>query len=49
MAYAYSKLFGIQTVGLRHLHRPYGPWGRPDMAPMKFMKAIMEASDNRRI
>ena len=41
MAYAYSKLFGIQTVGLRFF-TVYGPWGRPDMAPMKFMKAIME-------
>lgn len=40
MAYAYSKLFGIQTVGLRFF-TVYGPWGRPDMAPMKFMNAII--------
>lgn len=39
MAYAYSKLYGFQTVGLRFF-TVYGPWGRPDMAPMKFMKAV---------
>ncbi|MGI6222382.1 MAG: NAD-dependent epimerase/dehydratase family protein [Prevotella sp.] len=40
MAYAYSKLFKLQTVGLRFF-TVYGPWGRPDMAPIKFMKAII--------
>lgn len=40
MAYAYSKLYGIQTVGLRFF-TVYGPWGRPDMAPIKFMRAIL--------
>ncbi|MBO1363825.1 GDP-mannose 4,6-dehydratase [Prevotella sp. A2931] len=39
MAYAYSKLYRIPTVSLRFF-TVYGPWGRPDMAPMKFMKAI---------
>lgn len=39
MAYAYSKLFGFQTTGLRFF-TVYGPWGRPDMAPYKFMDAI---------
>lgn len=39
MAYAYSHLFGFTTVGLRFF-TVYGPWGRPDMAPMKFMDAI---------
>lgn len=39
IAYAYSKLYGIQTIGLRFF-TVYGPWGRPDMAPIKFMKAI---------
>lgn len=40
MAYAYSKLYGFETIGLRFF-TVYGPWGRPDMAPMKFMKAIL--------
>lgn len=44
MAYAYSKLYGIQTVGLRFF-TVYGPWGRPDMAPMKFMEAIMDGKE----
>lgn len=39
MAYAYSRLYGFQTTGLRFF-TVYGPWGRPDMAPYKFMKAI---------
>lgn len=39
MSYAYSKLYRLQTVGLRFF-TVYGPWGRPDMAPYKFMKAI---------
>lgn len=40
MAYAYSHLYGIQTTGLRFF-TVYGPWGRPDMAPFKFMKSIL--------
>lgn len=44
MSYAYSKLYGIQTVGLRFF-TVYGPWGRPDMAPMKFMHAIMDGDE----
>lgn len=43
MAYAYSKLYGFTTIGLRFF-TVYGPWGRPDMAPIKFMKAIMNGS-----
>ena len=39
MAHAYSKLYGFSTVGLRFF-TVYGPWGRPDMAPMLFAKAI---------
>lgn len=39
MAYTYSHLYGIQTVGLRFF-TVYGPWGRPDMAPMLFAEAI---------
>lgn len=40
MAHVYSKLYGIPTTGLRFF-TVYGPWGRPDMAPMLFTKAIM--------
>lgn len=40
MANVYSKLYGIPTTGLRFF-TVYGPWGRPDMAPMLFSKAIL--------
>ncbi|MDB4130960.1 NAD-dependent epimerase/dehydratase family protein [Flavobacteriaceae bacterium] len=40
MAFVYSNLYQIQTIGLRFF-TVYGPWGRPDMAPMLFSKAIM--------
>lgn len=39
MAHSYSHLYGIQTTGLRFF-TVYGPWGRPDMAPMLFADAI---------
>ena len=39
MAHAYCKLYGICMTGLRYF-TVYGPWGRPDMAPMLFAKAI---------
>ena len=39
MAYTYAHLFGMYTTGLRFF-TVYGPWGRPDMAPMLFAKAI---------
>jgi UDP-glucuronate 4-epimerase len=41
MAHAYSHLFRIPTTGLRFF-TVYGPWGRPDMAPFLFAKAIRE-------
>ncbi|MBB4064207.1 NAD-dependent epimerase [Gellertiella hungarica] len=41
MAHTYSHLFRIPTTGLRFF-TVYGPWGRPDMAPMLFAKAISE-------
>ena len=41
MAYTYSHLYDIQTVGLRFF-TVYGPRGRPDMAYFKFTKAILE-------
>ena len=41
MAHSYSHLYDIPTTGLRFF-TVYGPWGRPDMAPMIFAKAILE-------
>ena len=39
MASCYSRLYGIAATGLRFF-TVYGPWGRPDMSPMLFAKAI---------
>jgi UDP-glucuronate 4-epimerase len=39
MAHCYTHLFGLATTGLRFF-TVYGPWGRPDMAPFKFVRAI---------
>ena len=39
MAHSYSHLYGIPSTGLRFF-TVYGPWGRPDMAPMIFTEAI---------
>ena len=41
MAHTYAHLYGLPTTGLRFF-TVYGPWGRPDMAPMLFTKAILE-------
>lgn len=41
MAHAYSHLYAIPTTGLRFF-TVYGPWGRPDMAPMLFARAILK-------
>ena len=41
MAHSYCHLFKIPMTGLRYF-TAYGPWGRPDMAPMKFCTAIMK-------
>lgn len=40
MAHTYSHLYRLPTSGLRFF-TVYGPWGRPDMAPMLFTKAIL--------
>jgi len=40
MAHTYSHLYNIQTTGLRFF-TVYGPYGRPDMAPMLFTDAIL--------
>ncbi len=39
MAHSYSHLFDMPATGLRFF-TVYGPWGRPDMAPMIFANAI---------
>ncbi len=39
MAHTYSHLFQIPTTGLRFF-TVYGPWGRPDMAPILFANKI---------
>ncbi|MDF2849823.1 MAG: UDP-glucuronate 5-epimerase [Sphingobacterium multivorum] len=41
MAHTYSHLYQIPTSGLRFF-TVYGPWGRPDMAPILFASAITE-------
>ena len=40
LAHSYSHLFNIPVTGLRFF-TVYGPWGRPDMAPIIFAKAIL--------
>jgi len=40
MAHTYAHLYGLQATGLRFF-TVYGPWGRPDMAPMLFTDAIL--------
>lgn len=39
MAHTYSHLYNLPTSGLRFF-TVYGPWGRPDMAPMLFADAM---------
>ncbi len=41
MAHSYSHLFRLPTTGLRYF-TVYGPWGRPDMSPWLFTRAILE-------
>ena len=41
MAHTYAHLFGLPSTGLRFF-TVYGPWGRPDMAPILFASAIAE-------
>lgn len=41
MAHSYSHLYNIPTTGLRFF-TAYGPWGRPDMAYLKFANIIKE-------
>jgi len=41
MAHTYAHLYRIPATGLRFF-TVYGPWGRPDMAPFLFTRAIEE-------
>ena len=47
LAYSYSHLYKIPTTGLRFF-TVYGPWGRPDMAYFKFVRAI-ESGENIKV
>ena len=39
MTHAYGHLYGLRSTGLRFF-TVYGPWGRPDMAPSIFARAM---------
>jgi len=41
MAESYGRLYGTPSTGLRFF-TVYGPWGRPDMAPFIFARAMLE-------
>ena len=41
MAHSYAHLWGLPTTMLRFF-TVYGPWGRPDLALFKFVKAALE-------
>ncbi|MGR3512902.1 MAG: NAD-dependent epimerase/dehydratase family protein [Paracoccaceae bacterium] len=40
MAHSYAHLYDLPVTMFRFF-TVYGPWGRPDMAPMKFVKAML--------
>ena len=40
MAHTYAHLYGLRATGLRFF-TVYGPWGRPDMAPVLFSRAVL--------
>ena len=46
MAYTYTHLWGLQTIGLRFF-TVYGRWGRPDMAYWSFLEAILHGEPIR--
>ena len=46
MSEAYSRLYGMEQVGLRFF-TVYGPWGRPDMAYWSFTQNILEGKPIR--
>jgi UDP-glucuronate 4-epimerase len=40
MAHTYAHLYNLPATGLRFF-TVYGPWGRPDMAPLLFSRAVL--------
>ena len=44
MGHAYAHLFGLRITMLRFF-TVYGPWGRPDMALYKFVRAIQDGEE----
>jgi UDP-glucuronate 4-epimerase len=44
IAYAYSATHGLRCTGLRFF-TVFGPWGRPDMAPMIFAKSLLNGKE----
>lgn len=44
MTYTYAHLYKIPATGLRYF-TVYGPWGRPDMSPMIFTKAMFAGEE----
>lgn len=43
MGHSYAHLFGVPMTFFRFF-TVYGPWGRPDMAPFKFTRAISQGA-----
>ena len=43
VSYSYSHMWGLPATGVRFF-TVYGPWGRPDMSPMVFGKAILDGT-----
>ena len=41
LAHSYARTHGLNVTGLRFF-TVYGPWGRPDMAPTLFARALVE-------
>jgi UDP-glucuronate 4-epimerase len=46
MAYSYAHTHGLNLTGLRFF-TVYGPWGRPDMTPLLFARAIRDGTPLR--
>jgi UDP-glucuronate 4-epimerase len=44
MAHTYAHLFRLRATGLRFF-TVYGAWGRPDMAPVLFSRAVLAGRD----
>lgn len=40
LAHSYAHLYALPATGLRFF-TVYGPWGRPDMAPLLFARAVL--------